>query len=163
VKHFYHHLIQTFNTFLITLLIVLGLQFCYFYYVQQIVEKQAHRWLDLTLLDLLTEWDESKFLTLSSSNLIENMTVEQHDNTKQIFQKLNQLLQYHGSDGQIVQYGLFFQTTQIRYQAQASFKHGALFAIITLVKEAEQWKIEQFYYEYAFYPQQKQQGSLQPI
>ena len=163
MKHFYFHLLQTLKTFLLTLIIVLGLQFCYFYYMQHFVEKQAHRWLDIVLLDLLSEWDEQQFLAHSSDTLIQNITVEQRNSTRQIFDKLDELFQYIGSEGQIIQYGLFLQTTQIRYQAHAHFKHGIFFTIITLVADGEHWKIDQFYYEYVFYPQQKQQGSLRLI
>ncbi len=163
MKHFYFHLLQILKAFLISLIIVLGLQFSYFYYMQHFVEKQAHQWLDIVLLDLLSEWNQQQFLAHSSHTLIQNITAEQRDSTQQLFEKLDELLQYGGSTGQIIEYGLFLQTTQIRYQAHAHFKHGIFFAIITLIADGEQWKIDQFYYEYAFYPQQKQQGSLRLI
>lgn len=159
-KHFYIHLIQAFNTFLLTFLIVSVLQLSYFYYIQFFVATQAHRWLDITLLELLTDWDETKFLSNSSELLIENTSSEQRESTQQIFERLGELLQYHGSSVQVVQYGLFFQTTQLQYQAIAHFENGSFFVVLTLTKEAQQWKIAQFYYEYAFYPHQKQLGSL---
>lgn len=160
LKLFYTHLLQTFRTFLITFVLVLGFQFGYFYYIQIFFEKQAHPWLDRTLLELLTDWDQQQFLAHGGRQLIANMTQAQGDSTQRTFDKLGELFKYHGSEGQVVQYGLLLQTTRIRYQAHADFKRGAIFAVFTLVKEAEQWKIEQFYYEYAFYPQRKQLDSL---
>jgi hypothetical protein len=159
-KHFYIHLIQAFNTFLITFLIVSILQLSYFYYIQYFVATQAHRWLDTTLLELLADWDETKFLAHSSALLIENTSTEQRESSERIFKQLGELLQYHGSSGKILEYGLFLQTTQLQYQAAAHFENGSFFVILTLIKEEQQWKIAQFYYEYAFYPQQKQLGSL---
>lgn len=159
-KRFYIHLIQAFNTFLLTFLIVSVLQLSYFYYIQLFVATQAHRWLDITLLELLTDWDETKFLSNSSELLIENTSSEQREDTQHIFKRLGELLQYHGSSGQIVQYGLFLQTTQLQYQATAQFENGSFFAILILTQEEQQWKIAQFYYEYAFYPHQKLLGSL---
>jgi hypothetical protein len=160
LKTSFHRFFSTLHGFVILLFISVTLGATYATISLKQMNFEARGFVNLTMLDLLVDWDNRKFMTHTSHELQQKMTKEQLYNMRNVFRRLGRLLNYHGAYG-----GLYRSSTSImhinpRYKVLASFKGGQFFAIITLIKQQGKWVIGRFEYKYTFIPNKQHTGSL---
>ncbi len=154
---FFHNL---FTIFLIVL-IFLGTGYSSLRLKQMSLE--GREFVNLTMLNLLVDWDTKTFLNHSSSELQQHLTAEQLDKMNSVFTRLGNLLNYYGAHG-----GLFLSSTSNwhinpRYKVRARFKGGYFLVVIILIKQRGKWVIGRFDYKYSFFPNKRNIGSLKLV
>jgi len=122
------------------------------------INKETREFVNITMLGLFADWNNSEFLTYTSNGFQQNLTSEQLFKINLIFQVLGNLLNYHGAQGGVSRWDI-----SVRYKVHASFQNGQFTAIITLIKQQQKWAISRFEYRYAFFPNRRHSGSLQMV
>jgi len=125
------------------------------------MDKETREFINTTMLGLFVDWNNSEFLTYTSNEFRQNLTNEQLSKINLVFQRLGNLLNYHGAQGGVSRNNDW--DISVRYKVHASFQNGQITAIITLIKWQEKWTIGRFEYQYAFFPNRRDEGSLKVV
>lgn len=152
--------IKKFVFYMVIFLLFVNIGLWYGYYTRESVHREVRYFVNLTLLNLLTDWSEKKFLTHASIQLRQRTSREQWQKMNTIFLQLGELLNYHGAVGKLFHVGHWWGKVVARYEVQASFQKGYFVATVTLISEEGRWKINGFYYEYTLFPMPKLQDSV---
>ncbi|MDY6992123.1 MAG: hypothetical protein SVR94_05880 [Pseudomonadota bacterium] len=159
---FFYRFVKVFTTYVLIITVFASLGIGYISYIQRRMGEEARQFANVTMLNLLVDWNENSFLGLSSPELRQQITSEQLHDIDLIFEQLGILLNYHGAHGQLFRsnYGWYIAA---RYHVYATYQQGQFAAILTLIKRQGHWRITQFEYEYALFPMQKRAGSLKLV
>jgi len=125
------------------------------------MDKETRDFINTTMLDLFVDWNNSEFLTYTSNEFREKLTNEQLSKINLVFERLGNLLNYHGAEGGVSRNN--YWDISVRYKVQASFQNGQFSATITLIKQQEKWTISRFEYQYSFFPNRRDEGSLKVV
>jgi hypothetical protein len=155
-----HHFLTTLKGFTLLLILFLILSIGYAIFSLQQMRNETRYFANITMLDLLAQWNENLFFIATTQELREHLTDEQLQRLDMVFTQLGELLNYHGIKGGLYRSSDSWLHIAARYKVQASFQGGQFVAIITLVKEKGHWKIGRFDYQYAFFTIKKQPGSV---
>lgn len=158
-----HSFLTTLKGFIILLLLFIGIGIGFGTTSLQQLNQGSRQFVDTTMLNLLTHWDNSEFFTYASDRLQQRLTGIQLQQMKGVFNQLGHLLNYQGAIGGIFHSPTTWWQVGARYKIQANFEGGKLIALITLIKQEGHWAIGQFDYRCHFYPIEKKVGSLMLI
>lgn len=152
--------LKRFTSYVVIFLLFVNIGLWYGYHIKESVHQEVQYFVNLTMLSLLSDWSEKKFLTHASLELQQRTSKEQWQRMNSIFIQLGELLNYHGAAGKLFHVGHWWGKIVARYQVQASFQKGYFMATVTLISEDGHWKINGFYYEYTFFPMPRLQDSV---
>jgi len=163
LNRLFYNLFTTLRGFALLLLISITLGSIYGSFTLQQMNQETRQFVNTTVLSLLADWDENKFLTHSSNGLRQQLTDERLLQINKVFIRLGELLNYHGAKGGLFRSGGIWWHVSPRYRVQASYQGGQLMATITLIKQQGQWTIGRFEYQYAYFPIHRHPGSLKMV
>ncbi len=163
LKILFYNSFNTLSGFIILLILFVSIGTIYSTFSLQQMNIEVRRFVNKTMLDLLVDWDESKFLTYTSDELQQHLTDKQLRKMNLIFIHLGELLNYQGANGSVFRSMNSWWHTTARYKVLASFQGGQFMAIITLIKENGNWIIVKFDYQYAFFPNRRRLGSVKLV
>ncbi|MDM8559562.1 hypothetical protein [Candidatus Parabeggiatoa sp. HSG14] len=162
MKTFFHRLFTTLSGFFL-LIIFASLGTIYGTFSLQQIHTEARGFTNITMLGLFVDWNNRVFLTHTSNELRKNLTEDQLYKIDKIFTQLKELLKYHGAKGGLFRSNTTWWHINPRYSVQGSFQGGQFMAIITLVKQQENWAIGRFEYKYVFFPIPRHVSSMKLV
>lgn len=148
-------------TILLIISIVIGVGYSIFSFKQ--MHSETREFVNIAMLDLFSEWDETEFLNYTSNRMQKKLTSAKLQKINIVFTRLGKLLNYHGAYGGIYHSDSSWLHVVVRYQVSASFQDGKFAAIVTLIKQHGNWAIAKFEYRYAFFPIERGLGSLKLV
>jgi hypothetical protein len=155
-----HSFLTTLKGFIILLIIFMGIGIGFGTTSLQQLNQGSRQFVDTTMLNLLTHWDNYEFFTYTSNGLQQQLTTSQLQQMKWAFNRFGNLLNYQGAIGGIFHSPTAWWQVGARYKILANFEGGRFTAMVTLIKQEGNWAIGRFDYRCDFYPIAKQVGSL---
>ncbi|MDM8564999.1 hypothetical protein QUF74_05040 [Candidatus Halobeggiatoa sp. HSG11] len=148
-------------TILLIVSIVAGVGYSIFSLRQ--MHAETREFVNVAMLNLFSEWDETEFLNYTSNRMQKKLTNTKLQKINVVFTRLGKLLNYHGAYG-----GLFHSESSwlhvvVCYQVSGNFQGGKFAALVTLIKQRGDWTIAKFEYKYAYFPLERQLGSLKLV
>jgi hypothetical protein len=160
---FFYNLFTTLRGFALLLIISITLGSTYGFFTLQQMNQETRQFVNTTILSLLADWDEKKFLTHTSKGLRQQLTDKRLHQINGVFIRMGELLNYHGAKGGLFRSSGLWWHVSPRYRVQASYQGGQLMVTITLIKQQGQWTIGRFEYQYAYFPIRRHPGSLKMV
>ena len=160
---YFHSFFSSKTSFIILLIISIGAGIGYSIFSFKQMHIETREFVNIAMLDLFSEWDEDEFFNYTSNRMQKKLTNAKLQEINVVFTRLGKLLNYHGAYGGLFHSEVSWLHVVICYQVSANFQGGKFAALITLIKQQGKWVIGKFEYKYAFFPIERQLGSLKLV
>lgn len=148
---------------LLLILCLLGINYAYSWFNAEQLKRESSQFVNLTFLPLFADWQSQGLVQHADEVLQHQLTTDRLNRLDNLFQHLQGLVQYQGASGYVVHHSSSLWRPTARYQLKARFEYGEFAAVVSVVREWGEWKIDRFYYEYNFYPFLQVQQAMQMI
>jgi hypothetical protein len=155
-----NNLFTTLRSFFLLIILSITLGVGYATFSLREINFEARGFINITMLGLFADWNESDFLMHISHELRKNMTDRQLQQMNGVFARLGKLLNYHGAYGGLFRSRKNWWYINPHYKVHASFQGGYFAATITLIKQQGKWAIGRIEYQYRFFPNKRDSASL---
>lgn len=159
----FHSFFSSKTGFTILLIISIGTGVGYSVFSLKQMHTETREFVNLAMLNLFSEWDETEFLDYTSNRMQKKLTDTKLQKINVVFTRLGKLLNYHGAYGGLFHSKFSWLHVVVCYQVSANFQGGKFAALVTLIKQRGNWTIAKFEYKYAFFPMERQVGSLKLV
>ncbi len=159
----FHKFFSSKTGFTIFLIVSIGAGVGYSIFSVKQMHSETREFVNIAMLDLFSEWNETEFLNYTSNRMQKKLTNVKLQKINIVFTKLGKLLNYHGAYGGLFNSNSSWLQVVVCYQVSANFQGGKFAALVTLIKQHGEWAIGKFEYKYAFFPIERQLGSLKLV
>ena len=160
---YFHSFFSSKTSLIILLIVSIGAGIGYSILSLKQMHLETREFVNIAMLDLFYEWDETEFFNYTSNRMQKKLTNAKLQKINIVFTRLGKLLNYNGAYGGLFHSKVSWLHVVVCYQVSANFQGGKFAALITLIKQRGKWVIGKFEYKYAFFPMERQQGSLKLV